>query len=148
MTLPVRVLGDGLDVGRSCILLTLGHRNVLPDAGAHPAYADSTRRLPDFASLPPLDAVLVPHFHLDHAGALLALYESSWPRRHRSLCSRRHARLPRLCSRTLVDLGRARSAAAVPARVRRRKPRLRHRDRAGRVLAARRARPLSRSAHA
>jgi integrator complex subunit 11 len=48
---------------------------VLLDAGAHPAYADSARRLPDFASLSPLDAVLVTHFHLDHAGALPALYE-------------------------------------------------------------------------
>jgi cleavage and polyadenylation specificity factor subunit 3 len=75
MTLPVRVLGDGLYVGRSCILLTMGHRNVMPDACAHPAYAESARRLPDFASLPPLGAVFVTHFHLDHAGALPALYE-------------------------------------------------------------------------
>jgi Cft2 family RNA processing exonuclease len=84
VTLPVRFLDYGLDVGRSCILLTLRHRNVLPDAGAHPAYADSARSLPDFASLPPLDAVLLSHFHLDHAGALPALTSSSRPRRHRS----------------------------------------------------------------
>jgi integrator complex subunit 11 len=67
--LSVRVLGGGRDIGRSCLLLTLGDRRVLLDCGAHPAFADA-RRFPDLAALPPLDAVLVTHFHLDHAGAL------------------------------------------------------------------------------
>lgn len=66
----MRVLGGGLDVGRSCFLLTLGHRKVLLDCGAHPGFADTARRFPDLASLPSLDAVLITHFHLDHAGAL------------------------------------------------------------------------------
>lgn len=67
--ISIRVLGGGRDVGRSCMLLTLGERQVLLDCGAHPGFADS-RRFPDLKSLPALDAVLVTHFHLDHAGAL------------------------------------------------------------------------------
>lgn len=69
-SLSVRILGGGRDIGRSCLLLSLGTCRVLLDCGAHPGFADARRRFPDLASLPPLDAVVITHFHLDHAGAL------------------------------------------------------------------------------
>lgn len=76
--MEVHVLGAGRDVGRSCMLLRAGPSRVLLDCGAHPAYADE-RRFPDFAalgiSLSSLDAVLISHFHLDHAAALPLLTE-------------------------------------------------------------------------
>jgi integrator complex subunit 11 len=71
----VRVLGAGLDIGRSCLLLTLGHRNILLDCGAHPGFSKPQQRFPDMSLLPDhLDAVLITHFHLDHAGALPLLH--------------------------------------------------------------------------
>lgn len=48
----------------------MGARRVLLDCGAHPGFSDPARRFPDLASLPPLDVVVITHFHLDHAGAL------------------------------------------------------------------------------
>jgi integrator complex subunit 11 len=73
--IKVRVLGAGLDIGRSCMLLTLGHRNILLDCGAHPGFSSPQLRFPDFNLLPDrLDAVLITHFHLDHAGALPMLH--------------------------------------------------------------------------
>lgn len=75
--ITVRVLGSGRDVGRSCILVTLGHRHVLFDCGVHPGLANPRDRFPDVASLPALDAVVVTHFHLDHAGALPLLHSQT-----------------------------------------------------------------------
>lgn len=75
------ILGAGQDVGRSCILLTISNRSILLDCGAHPGFADS-RRFPNFDLLPhnslaSLDAVLISHFHFDHAAALPSLTEKT-----------------------------------------------------------------------
>ena len=94
-SLKVVALGAGQDVGRSCMVVTVGGKNVMLDCGMHMGYRDE-RRFPDFAYLsasatapdssgmpaggssgdPPaafdgvIDAVLISHFHLDHCGAL------------------------------------------------------------------------------
>eukprot|EP00961_Rhodomonas_salina_P058388 784665-Rhodomonas_salina.2 len=39
------------DVGKSCILVTIGGKNILLDCGMHPGYNDN-RRFPDFRSCP------------------------------------------------------------------------------------------------
>lgn len=46
---PIRVvpLGAGQDVGRSCVLVTLGGKTVMFDCGMHMGYNDE-RRFPDF----------------------------------------------------------------------------------------------------
>ncbi|XP_062499448.1 integrator complex subunit 11-like [Corticium candelabrum] len=69
-------LGAGQDVGRSCILLTIGRKNVMLDCGMHMGYNDE-RRFPDFSYIARegrltdyLDCVIISHFHLDHCGAL------------------------------------------------------------------------------
>ncbi|KAI9351135.1 integrator complex subunit 11 [Zopfochytrium polystomum] len=69
-------LGAGQDVGRSCILLTIGDKNVMLDCGLHMAYNDD-RKWPDFSYLSKsgnfnevLDCIIISHFHLDHCGAL------------------------------------------------------------------------------
>ncbi|KAI8373209.1 beta-lactamase-like protein [Radiomyces spectabilis] len=76
--MPIRVvpLGAGQDVGRSCILVTIGGKNVMLDCGFHMGYNDA-RRFPDFSYISKsgqftdvLDAVIISHFHLDHCGAL------------------------------------------------------------------------------
>ncbi|KJH44441.1 hypothetical protein DICVIV_09540 [Dictyocaulus viviparus] len=41
-------LGAGQDVGRSCILVTIGGKNVMLDCGMHMGYQDE-RRFPDFS---------------------------------------------------------------------------------------------------
>lgn len=70
--ISLRILGAGRDVGRSCILLTLPQRQILLDCGAHPGFSDH-RRYPELHTLPPLDAVVITHFHFDHAAALPVL---------------------------------------------------------------------------
>ncbi|CBY43589.1 unnamed protein product, partial [Oikopleura dioica] len=71
-------LGAGQDVGRSCILVSIGNKNVMFDCGMHMGYQDA-RRFPDFNYItggdqttltPHIDAVIISHFHLDHCGAL------------------------------------------------------------------------------
>ncbi|KAL3895309.1 MAG: hypothetical protein SGCHY_004776 [Lobulomycetales sp.] len=47
-------LGAGQDVGRSCILVTMGGKTIMFDCGMHMV----------------LDAIIISHFHLDHCGAL------------------------------------------------------------------------------
>ncbi|XP_060071309.1 integrator complex subunit 11-like [Ylistrum balloti] len=72
----VTPLGAGQDVGRSCILLSIGGKNVMLDCGMHMGYNDE-RRFPDFTYITKegrltqhLDCVIISHFHLDHCGAL------------------------------------------------------------------------------
>ncbi|KAL8620084.1 Integrator complex subunit 11 [Nucella lapillus] len=65
-----------LDVGRSCILVSIGGRNIMLDCGMHMGFNDE-RRFPDFSYITKdgtltehLDCVIISHFHLDHCGAL------------------------------------------------------------------------------
>uniref|UniRef100_A0A2R5LD17 Integrator complex subunit 11 n=1 Tax=Ornithodoros turicata TaxID=34597 RepID=A0A2R5LD17_9ACAR len=75
--ISVTPLGAGQDVGRSCILLTIGGKNIMLDCGMHMGYNDE-RRFPDFSYITQdggplnehLDCVIISHFHLDHCGAL------------------------------------------------------------------------------
>lgn len=46
--LKVVPLGAGQDVGRSCILVSLGGKNIMFDCGMHMGYQDD-RRFPDFS---------------------------------------------------------------------------------------------------
>mgnify|MGYP002034369467 CR=1 FL=1 len=75
--MEVLVLGAGHDVGRSCVVVTLGDKRIMFDCGMHIGYKDS-RRFPDFTKLTPhggsltsvIDAVVITHFHLDHCAAV------------------------------------------------------------------------------
>ena len=69
-------LGAGQDVGKSCILITIGGKNIMLDCGMHPGFNDS-RRFPDFRYISRegnftqmIDLVIISHFHLDHCGSL------------------------------------------------------------------------------
>ncbi|KRX62890.1 Integrator complex subunit 11, partial [Trichinella sp. T9] len=69
-------LGAGQEVGRSCILVTIGGKNVMLDCGMHMGFNDE-RRFPDFSYITQkgklddfIDCVIISHFHLDHCGAL------------------------------------------------------------------------------
>ena len=77
--LKVIPLGAGQDVGRSCILISMGDdstgtKNIMFDCGMHMGYNDE-RRFPDFSYISKtnrfteqLDCIIVSHFHLDHCG--------------------------------------------------------------------------------
>ncbi|KAG6877278.1 endoribonuclease ysh1 [Termitomyces sp. T32_za158] len=77
-TLSVTLLGAGQEVGRSCCVLQYRGRTLVCDAGIHPAYSG-------MASLPfideldwsTVDAILITHFHLDHAAALTYITEKT-----------------------------------------------------------------------
>jgi len=69
-------LGAGQDVGRSCIIVSIGNKNVMFDCGMHMGYNDD-RRYPDFSFISKvgnytqlIDCVIISHFHLDHCGSL------------------------------------------------------------------------------
>ncbi|XP_068600643.1 integrator complex subunit 11 [Brachionichthys hirsutus] len=74
--IKVTPLGAGQDVGRSCILVSIGGKQIMLDCGMHMGYNDD-RRFPDFSYVTQsgrltefLDCVIISHFHLDHCGAL------------------------------------------------------------------------------
>jgi integrator complex subunit 11 len=76
MTIRIVPLGAGQDVGRSCLILTIGNKNIMLDCGMHMGYSDN-RRYPDFSYISKsgnfnqiLDCIIISHFHLDHCGAL------------------------------------------------------------------------------
>ncbi|KAF8556151.1 Metallo-hydrolase/oxidoreductase [Imleria badia] len=76
--LSVTLLGAGQEVGRSCCVLQYRGKTIVCDAGVHPAYSG-------MASLPfvdeldwsTVDAILITHFHLDHAAALTYIMEKT-----------------------------------------------------------------------
>jgi integrator complex subunit 11 len=69
-TIRFLALGAGQDVGRSCVIVTLGGRNVMFDCGMHMGYNDA-RRFPDFTILSPtggpvtdvIDCVIITHLY-------------------------------------------------------------------------------------
>ncbi|XP_017302556.1 integrator complex subunit 11 [Diaphorina citri] len=74
--IKVTPLGAGQDVGRSCILVSMGGKNIMLDCGMHMGYHDD-RKFPDFKFIAPqgpvtdmIDCLIISHFHLDHCGAL------------------------------------------------------------------------------
>lgn len=74
--ITVTPLGAGQDVGRSCIIVTIGGKNIMLDCGMHMGFNDD-RRFPDFTFITKegrltehLDCIIISHFHLDHCGAL------------------------------------------------------------------------------
>ncbi|KAF5351858.1 hypothetical protein D9756_007708 [Leucocoprinus leucothites] len=77
-TLSVTMLGAGQEVGRSCCVLHYRGKTIVCDTGVHPAYSG-------LASLPfiddldwsTVDAILITHFHLDHAAALTYITEKT-----------------------------------------------------------------------
>lgn len=72
-------LGGFAEVGRSCILLTTPESKVLLDCGVNPSARDSLAAFPRFdvagVSMDEIDAVVLSHAHLDHAGFLPALFK-------------------------------------------------------------------------
>ncbi|THH19970.1 hypothetical protein EW146_g1294 [Bondarzewia mesenterica] len=77
-TLSITLLGAGQEVGRSCCVLQYRDKTIVLDAGIHPAFSG-------MASLPfvdeldwsTVDAILITHFHLDHAAALTYVMEKT-----------------------------------------------------------------------
>ncbi|XP_047738906.1 integrator complex subunit 11 [Hyalella azteca] len=73
--IKITPLGAGQDVGRSCILASIGDKHIMLDCGMHMGFNDE-RRFPDFSYIAEgnltehLDCVIISHFHLDHCGAL------------------------------------------------------------------------------
>ena len=63
--------GAGQDVGRSCLLLQMGGKNIMLDCGMHMGFQDE-RKFPDMSYVGEgdlteiLDCVIITHFHLDH----------------------------------------------------------------------------------
>ncbi|KAI6204623.1 Integrator complex subunit 11 [Aphelenchoides besseyi] len=70
-TIRVVPLGAGQDVGRSCILVSIGGKNICLDCGMHMGYQDDRSYIGGGGKLNEyLDCVIISHFHLDHCGAL------------------------------------------------------------------------------
>ncbi|MGI0019946.1 MAG: beta-CASP ribonuclease aCPSF1 [Nitrososphaera sp.] len=72
-------LGGFAEVGRSCILLTTPESKVLLDCGINETAKDSLLGLPRFdvagIGMDEIDAVVLTHAHLDHAGFIPALFK-------------------------------------------------------------------------
>ncbi|KAL1704144.1 beta-lactamase-like protein [Schizophyllum commune] len=76
--LKITMLGAGQEVGRSCCVLQYRGRTIVCDTGIHPAHTG-------MASLPfiddldwsTVDAILITHFHLDHAASLTYITEKT-----------------------------------------------------------------------
>jgi len=71
-------LGAGNEVGRSCIHVKYGNKEILLDCGVHPAHTGvSSLPFLDLIDLSKINAILITHFHLDHAAALPFLTEKT-----------------------------------------------------------------------
>ncbi|KAH9325980.1 hypothetical protein KI387_006158, partial [Taxus chinensis] len=66
----------GQEVGKSCVVITIGNKKIMFDCGMHMGFQDQ-RRYPDFSNISKtgdftssITCVIITHFHLDHIGAL------------------------------------------------------------------------------
>ena len=77
----ITFLGSGRQVGRSCILLQTPVSNVLLDCGIDVAAQGSDKfpyfNVPEF-DINRLDAIIITHAHLDHAGLVPYLYKMGY----------------------------------------------------------------------
>ena len=69
MHIKVVPLGAGQDVGRSCVLVSIGGKNIIFDCGMHMGYNDA-RRFPDFSYISSagqfdslIDCVIITHLY-------------------------------------------------------------------------------------
>ncbi|KAK0442700.1 Metallo-hydrolase/oxidoreductase [Desarmillaria tabescens] len=77
-TLSVTLLGAGQEVGRSCCVLKYCGRTIVCDAGVHLAYSGiASLPFTDELDWSTVDAILITHFHLDHAAALTYITEKT-----------------------------------------------------------------------
>ncbi|KAL9934817.1 hypothetical protein V8E36_006592 [Tilletia maclaganii] len=76
--LRIEMLGAGQEVGRSCCVISYKGKTVVCDAGVHPAFS-GLAALPfiDELDWSTVDAILITHFHLDHAAALTYIMEKT-----------------------------------------------------------------------
>ncbi|KAH7888850.1 beta-lactamase-like protein [Phlebopus sp. FC_14] len=77
-SLKVTLLGAGQEVGRSCCVLRYGGKTIVCDAGVHMGYS-GVASLPfiDELDWSTVDAILITHFHLDHAAAITYIMEKT-----------------------------------------------------------------------
>ncbi|WFC95264.1 endoribonuclease ysh1 [Malassezia brasiliensis] len=76
--LRIEMLGAGQEVGRSCCFISFKGFNIVCDAGVHPAYTGlSALPFLDQVDWSTVDALLITHFHLDHAAALTYIMEKT-----------------------------------------------------------------------
>ncbi|XP_047048245.1 cleavage and polyadenylation specificity factor subunit 3-II-like [Lolium rigidum] len=80
MAIECLVLGAGQEVGKSCVVVTIGGKRIMFDCGMHMGHHDC-QRYPDLARIlsatpgatdftSAISCVVITHFHLDHIGAL------------------------------------------------------------------------------
>ncbi|KAF8378587.1 hypothetical protein HHK36_029935 [Tetracentron sinense] len=76
MEIESLILGAGQEVGKSCVVVSIGGKKIMFDCGMHMGYLDH-RRYPDFSLISKsgdfdkaLTCIIITHFHLDHVGAL------------------------------------------------------------------------------
>ncbi|KAJ1028791.1 hypothetical protein NDA16_001956 [Ustilago loliicola] len=76
--LTIEMLGAGQEVGRSCCILKYKGKTIVCDTGVHPAFT-GIAALPfiDELDWSTVDAILITHFHLDHAAALTYIMEKT-----------------------------------------------------------------------
>ncbi|BGP55727.1 endoribonuclease ysh1 [Rhodotorula sphaerocarpa] len=71
-------IDDEMEVGRSCCVIKYKGRTIVCDAGVHPAFSGMAA-LPflDELDWSTVDAILITHFHLDHAASLTYVMEKT-----------------------------------------------------------------------
>ncbi|ORY84136.1 Endoribonuclease YSH1 [Leucosporidium creatinivorum] len=76
--MEVTMLGAGQEVGRSCCVIKYKGRTIVCDSGVHPAFSGMAA-LPflDELDWSTVDAILITHFHLDHAASLTYVMEKT-----------------------------------------------------------------------
>ena len=78
MSLKVKILGGGLEIGRSGILVEFEGGRLLLDYGV--MLSDGEPEFPSHVSPRELDAVILSHAHLDHSGGIPLLYITEQPK--------------------------------------------------------------------